>query len=69
MYGRAFAASGSVAFRDAASLEGAAEAFQAVIGQMVAYDRSQAAAAARNAYLRSLTGLPPLLYRDDGEGP
>jgi hypothetical protein len=68
MYGKAFAGTGPVSFRDAASLEGPAEAFKAVIGQMVCHERAQAAAAVRERYLRSLTGLPPLPYRDDGEG-
>jgi hypothetical protein len=68
MFGKAFAGTGPVAFRDAAALEGDAEAIKAVIGQLVSHERAQGAAAARDTYLRSLTGLPRLLYRDDGEG-
>ena len=66
MYGKAFESTGTLAFCDAASLEGPAEALRAVVGQLVRCERSQPAARARGAYLRSLTVLAS---RDNAEAP
>jgi len=64
MFGKAFDGTGPLAIRDAASIEGPAEALRAVLGQLASQERSQPTARARAAYLHSLTGLAPL----DDEG-
>jgi hypothetical protein len=64
MFGKAFDGKGPLAFCDAASLEGPAEALRAVVGQLASQERSRPAAIARGAYLRSLTGLAS----NDNEG-
>jgi hypothetical protein len=69
MYGKILTAAGSAAYRPALSLEGPTLAFRAVIAQLANAERVSGAAVARNAYLCTLTGLPPLLYHNDGEGP
>jgi hypothetical protein len=69
MYGKTLTAAGCDAHRPAPSLEGPTLAFRAVIAQLANAERVSGAAVARNAYLRTLTGLSPLLYRNDGEGP
>jgi hypothetical protein len=63
MYGKAFNDTGPVVFRDAASLEEAAAVAKAIIGQLVSRERAQAAAGARDAYLRSRLAAPALSRR------
>jgi acyl-coenzyme A thioesterase PaaI-like protein len=57
MYGKTLDGGAVATFCDAAALESRAEAFKAVIGQMMNCDRARPATAKRDAYLRSLLGL------------